>query len=104
MDFAPVLIFLFLYYVRPHDWLPVLNLAKPITVTMAWALGSMFMRAGGFTVRALVSTPLQWGMLIYLTYIFTTAKDLQTTFEGAKSAFIFFMVTFMALSSMERLE
>src|SRR4051794_14740658 len=104
MDFVPVIFFVFLYYIRPHDWMPGLTALKPMTLTMAWALMTMFGRPGGFRPRELVATPHQQAMLLFLAWIVFAAVDLSGTMESLKSGFIFFAVTALALNTPERME
>src|SRR3954452_393509 len=104
MDFISVVAFLFLYYIRPHDWIPSLSALKPITITMMVALGGMLIRPGGFSLARLAETPIQRLMWIYMGWILFAAPDLSDTIESAKSAFLFFAATSLALSSPERME
>ena len=53
MDFFSAVAFLFLYYVRPHEWITSLNAFRPALVTMVIGLWAMLNRERGFSRRTM---------------------------------------------------
>lgn len=104
MDFASVVVFLFLYFIRPQDWISGLAGTPLASINIAWALLALIARPGGFSPRALLKTPLDWVLLFYLCWVVYASPDGFATFKDARSLFIFYIVTMMALTTRGRLE
>lgn len=103
MDFKLVIVVLFMYYVRPQDWvggMSGLNLMKPL---MGLTLIAMFTRRRGFSAGMLVRTPLDWAMVAYAAYIVFTAPDGQRPLSTIIIFVAYFFVTSQALVTPRRL-
>jgi hypothetical protein len=103
MDFASLILFLVLYYIRPHEWIGIVADLRPVTLTMAVALIAMFTRHRGLTWRDLFKTPHDYVVLIYCAWIVLTSPDISTTFSSVYPLYIFYVVTVQALSNINRI-
>lgn len=79
MDFAAIVAFTIVLYVRPHEILTFLADLRPAFVVMAWAGASLFMRPQGLNWKSIVRTPHDWVMLTYFLWIISP-----TTTNGAR--------------------
>jgi len=104
MDFKAIQFFLFLYFVRPQDWIPGLGGAHLVMINMLWAVGATLFRPGGLTLSTLFKTPHDWVMLIYFGWVLWTSPDYSATFQDAKGLFLFYYITMVTLSSWGRME
>lgn len=104
MDFKAIQFFLFLYFVRPQDWVPGMGGAHLVAVNMLWAIGATLFRPGGLTLSTLFKTPHDWIMIVYFGWVLWTAPDYSETFHDARSLFLFYYITMVTLSSWGRME
>lgn len=103
MDFRAIQLFLFLYFIRPQDWVPGIAGARLVFLNMAAAMVFTILRPGGFSLKSLLKTPQDWMMLAYFCWVVFTAPEPVDTFQDCKSLYIFYVVTVLALSSWERM-
>lgn len=103
MDFVATVLFLVLYYIRPHEWVPGLVVIRPIAATLVLAIWGTWARRGGFSLRDLVKTPHDWLMVSLLGWIVFTSAEPWSTLGEVYNLFIVYHVTVLALSSLERL-
>lgn len=102
MDFAFSIFFLFLYYIRPQDWVPGMagfNIMRPLTVL--W-LAALFFARSRSQVPGILRTPHDWLMLIYLAYIVWNSPDSQGAFSGVLPLFVFYALTVRTLHTWDR--
>lgn len=102
MDFASLTLFLILYYIRPQEWIAAIQPLKPVTLIMAFAIISILMRPRGFTLKELFKTPHDWMMLFYCLWIVIAAPDKMDTFKSVYTLYLFYAVTVLALSNLDR--
>jgi O-antigen ligase len=103
LDFAATIAFLILYYIRPQEWISGVALLWPVTVVIGVALLATFTRKSGFNFREVFKTPHDWLMLAYFLWIVGTAPNPLTALGGLYNLFVFYWVTVLALSSLERI-
>ncbi len=68
MEFTAVILFLILYFVRMHDWIPMLaglNVIKPV---IALGLLGLLTRDKRVPAWGVMKTPHEWVMVAYLIY------------------------------------
>ncbi len=103
MDFAATVAFLILYYIRPQEWIPLVGVLRPVTLTMGLALGATLLRKAGFTWKELFKTPHDGLMLAYLLWIVVTARNPLEAFSAVYNLYAIYVVTLLALSNLERI-
>ena len=95
---------LFLYFLKPHEWMPLLLIFKPVQLSTFIALVSVYYRFGGIKKSTLVRTPHDKLMWSYLFYICYTSGQMWTTFNIIKPVFLFYLVIILAINSWGDLE
>jgi len=103
VTFKVAVIFLFVYFVRPQDWVPGLsgfNIVRPI---MALGLISLFIREPRITRKEFFSTPIDYLLVVFLLYIAFTAEDFVGTVKELFPFFAFYFVTKLALTDSTKL-
>ncbi|MEI7929137.1 MAG: hypothetical protein WCH40_11355, partial [Verrucomicrobiales bacterium] len=83
MDFFAIILFLLLYFVRVHDWVPMLagfNIVKPAIVLGAVGL---LTRARRNPTWKPMSTPHEWVMAAFLVWCLHIDPDPYNTFVEA---------------------
>jgi len=103
VTFKVAVIFLFVYFVRPQDWVPGLsgfNIVRPI---MALGLISLFIREPKITRKEFFSTPIDYLLVVFLLYIAFTAEDFVETVKELFPYFAFYFVTKLALTDSTKL-
>ena len=104
MDFVSVILFLVIYYIRPHEWIHPLAILQPVKLVMAFALVAMFTRRGGVTLRDMFRTPHDWMMLFYFLWIVGSSGSVFETVKNSYSLYIFYLVAVQAFTSTERIQ
>lgn len=102
MDFRIAQFFLFLYFIRPQDWLGGLigvNIIKPLI--LAW-IAALMVRKDRLAANQLLSTPHDWLMLIYFGYVVWNAPDSIDAFKNFLPVVIFYVFTVQSLTDWER--
>ena len=103
MEFRVALFFLFLYYIRPQDWIQGLagfNIIKPV---MAIWLGSLFLSRNRSPILGLFRTPHDWVMLAYFVFIVWNSPDPNGAFSGMLPLVSFYLLTVHSLTDWSRL-
>lgn len=104
MEFTAVILFLVLYFVRLHDWIPAmggLNVIKPVIALGALGLLTRPKRTPAWGV---MTTPHEWLLVIYLVYGILNDIDPFETFNNVLPLAAFFFLTSQALTDEERLD
>ena len=104
MDFASIIVFLILYYIRPQEWISSVESLKPVTLSMAFAIIALFTRQRGVKAGDFFKTPHDWVVLIYWLWIVIAAPSPFQTFKDTYTLPIFYYVTVQCLSSTERIQ
>jgi hypothetical protein len=104
MDFASVIFFLILYYLRPQEWPLGLASISFVKWTMLAGLASLTLRERGLNLRSLFRTPHDWAVLAFwLWIVFSTPDSKWETFKVTVNLYIFYVVIVQTLYSVERL-
>ena len=104
MDYASVILFLALYYIRPQEWIGWVTVLKPVTWSMALALTTMLLRHRGLTFRDVFKMPHDWMMLAFFLWIVGSAPAPRQTMGAVYNVFVFYVVTVQCLSTMKRVQ
>jgi len=105
MDFAAIVAFTIVLYVRPQEIESFSFLAnlRPAFVVMAWGGAALFMRPQGVKWRDVVRTPADWTMLAYFCWIIFTNDDKWGTWKQIYNFVGFYFITVLALTTMQRI-
>lgn len=103
MDFAALILFLTFYYIRPHEWIMVIQPLRPVTLVMIFAIFAVMSRPGGFSRKELLRTPHDWLVVIYCLWMVFTASDMLGTFHSVYPLYLCYAVAVQALYSIERI-
>ncbi|MBE7497037.1 MAG: O-antigen ligase family protein [Verrucomicrobiaceae bacterium] len=104
MEFRLAVFFLFLYYIRPQDWIGGMagfNIIRPLIVIWAWALFSSRSRS---PVPGILRTPHDWCMLLYFGWVLWMGAGAQSAFSGFLPLVIFYAFTLHSLGTWERIK
>ena len=101
MDFAAIVAFSIVLYVRPQEIFPFLASLRPAFVVLAWGGTAIFTREGGVT--KVLRTPHDWAMLAYFAWIVFTNDDKWGTWNKIYPFVGFYFITVQALNSMQRI-
>ena len=103
MDFFSIILFLALYYVRPHEWFPLVAMMKPIMLAMLLALVSLFTEHRGIGFRDLFKTPHDWMMAALFLWTVGSSPEKMRTFDFVYNGFVFYWVTVLTLVNIKRI-
>ncbi len=104
MDFFSIILFLALYYIRPHEWLGIVAALRPVMLSMAIGIFAMFNREKPLTLKDIFRTPHDWMMLLYFLWIVFSAPNPAEALGRCYNLFVFYIVTVQALSNIQRLQ
>ncbi len=104
MDFFFLIVFLTIYYIRPHEWIDWVGQVRPITLTIVFALLSLFLRERGVKFSQIIRTPHDRLMVLYLLWICVASKDLISTLGLAYHLFIFYFLVVLIAYNKERIK
>lgn len=97
-------VYLFLYFIRPHEWLALVEILKPVQLTTIISGIAIFNRNSGFRRSMFVQTPHDKVILVFFLYIIFTADDWWGTFNRLKPVLLFYFVIVLALRNWDLLE
>lgn len=103
MEFRAAVFFLFLYYIRPQDWVTGLagfNIMRPMILIWAVGLHGSHQRS---LYPGVLRTPHDWVMLAYWGWVVWTAPDGQGALTAFLSLVVFYAFTVQSLTSWDRL-
>jgi hypothetical protein len=101
MELRIAILFLFLYYIRPQDWIPGMegfNIVRPLIVSWAVILYAAKRRS---PVTGWVKTPHDWAMLAYWGWIVWSAPEPKDALLGFFPLVVFYAFTVHSLTSWE---
>ncbi len=104
MEFTAVILFLILYFVRFHDWVPGmqgLNVIKPVIALGIWGLLTRERRSPAWRF---MSTPHEWVMMAYLAHGLWVDPDWVETIQILIPYLGYYVLTSQALNSEERVD
>ena len=101
MELRAAIFFLFLYYIRPQDWISGMegfNIVRPMI--LAWIL-TLFASRDRRAATKFFVTPHDWLMLVYLVYVVWNAPDPKEAIMGFLPLVLFYGLTVQSLSRWE---
>ncbi|MEQ2005604.1 MAG: hypothetical protein ABMA26_02300 [Limisphaerales bacterium] len=104
MDFVGIVIFAIVLYVRPQEFIGILDALRPAFMSLAMAGLGIFIRPGGVVLKQVIRTPMDWMVAAYFIYILFWTPGAFGDLWGELYQFIgfYFLVT-LALSNFRRL-
>ena len=104
MDFACIVLFLALYYVKPQEWTPIFAKIHFVQLTMLVSLGTLIVRERALKLKDFFRTPHDWAVYGFLIWIFITSATPFAIFKDEViNRTLFYAVTVQALFSLTRL-
>ena len=104
MDFFFLIVFLTIYYIRPHEWIDWVGQLRPISLTIFFAILSLLLRERGIQLKQFFRTPHDRLMILYFVWICASSKDFETTFGYAYPLLIFYYLVVLAAYDQERIK
>lgn len=104
MDFAGVILFVIVLYVRPQEFVDILSAFRPAQASLAMTGIGLFVREGGVTLKNLIRTPMDWLMTAYFVYILFWSPGSFGDLWGQLYPFIgFYFLVVLTLTNMRRI-
>ncbi len=103
MDFFFLIVFLAIYYIRPHEWIDWVGAVRPVTLVIVLAIASLFLRERGIRLSQILRTPHDRLMILYLFWIGISSNDFWTAISQAYHLFIFYFLVVLVIDDRERL-
>lgn len=101
MDFAALILFLSLYYLRPQEWFPAFGLIHPIQILSVMAIWAMAQKEN---YKKLCRTPLDWLIVCYFVWTLIAGFQPRLTFTGIQSVILFYFLAVCSLNTIPRLK
>ena len=104
MDFVGIVMFVIVLYVRPQEFVSLLESFRPALASMALAGVGLFTREGGVTLKQLIRTPMDWMMTAYFLYIlFLTPGAIRDLWSVLYPSIGFYFLVALTLNRMSRI-
>ncbi|MBI3987308.1 MAG: O-antigen ligase family protein [Lentisphaerae bacterium] len=103
MDFATVIGFIFLYFIRPQEWIGFLESKPVVFYWMLLAIAAMLVHHRGLRFRDLLKTPHDWMIILFFIWVVSTAVNTMTAFRDLRNLTLFYIVIVQALYNRKRL-
>lgn len=103
MDYFAVISFLVIYYVRPHEWIPGVNLLRPVTLSVGLGLFALFTRENGLRLKDIFKTPHDLVMLLHFIWLVYASPPWGGTIGLVYSLFVFYVMIIQTLITFERI-
>lgn len=102
MELKAAIFFVFLYYIRPQDWVAGMegfNIIRPMILFWGWALYNARQRS---PVAGVLKTPHDWIMMAYWAWVVWTAQEAQAALTGFLTLLVFYSFTVHSITSWSR--
>jgi hypothetical protein len=103
MDFATLILFVALYYLRPQEWVKDFNRVHPIQLLSVLAILALALK-GKLKFKNLVQTPLDWLMLFYFLWTLIAGFQPRQSFGYIQSNVLLYFVGVCSLDSIPRMK
>jgi hypothetical protein len=111
LDFALAIFFLFLYYVRPHEWLEWVAPLQPISGVLALGLAVIFFQIARRVdwhplrfAREVLRTPIDWILLAFTLWVLYASGAPRDTFSEFYPVLAYYVLVQHALTTLRRME
>ncbi|MBI5802597.1 MAG: O-antigen ligase family protein [Verrucomicrobia bacterium] len=104
MDYVGIVLFAIVLYVRPQEFIGLLDAFRPALSSLALAGVGLFVRPGGVSPKQLIRTPMDWLMMAYFIYIlFWTPGAIGDLWKRLYPFIGFYLLVVMTLTSIRRI-
>jgi hypothetical protein len=103
MDFAALIIFLALYYLRPQEWAEDFNRIHPIQLLSVLAILALAQK-GKLKFKTLVQTPLDWLMLCYFIWTLIAGFQPRRALGDMQAVVLLYFLGVCSLDTIPRLK
>lgn len=104
MDFVGIVIFAIVLYVRPQEFIGMLDALRPAFASLAMTTVGLFVREGGVSLKQIIRTPQDWMVSAYFIYILFWTPGAFGDLWGELYQYIgFYFLVVLALSNFQRL-
>ena len=104
MDFVGIVIFAIVLYVRPQEFIGILDALRPAFLSLAMTSVGLFIREGGVALKQIIRTPQDWMVSAYFIYILFWTPGTIGDLWGELYQFVgFYFLVVLALSNFRRL-
>ncbi|MEQ1859614.1 MAG: O-antigen ligase family protein [Chthoniobacteraceae bacterium] len=104
MDYAALIIFLVMHYVRPQEWSSFFTQLRPIQLLAVLALYALYQRRESVRLRDLWCTPQDYMVTAYFAWTVFASPTPSTTFRSILPLIFFYFVGVLTLTSLPRLK
>lgn len=103
MDFVGIVIFAIVLYVRPQEFIGMLDALRPAFASLAMTTVGLFVREGGVSLKQIIRTPQDWMVSAYFIYILFWTPGAFGDLWGELYQYIgFYFLVVLALSNFQR--
>jgi len=103
MDLLALFCFLFIYFIRPHDWIGFLNGVEVVRPIMLASVAGILHRGGSLSPGTYLKTPLDWIVTLYWGWIIYAAPSVMNGVLQGASLFGFYFLPIAILCNFQRL-
>ena len=103
MDYAALIIFLALYYLRPQEWFSDFSNLHPVQILSVLAIWSL-VKTKRVAFTKLLATPLDWLMVAYFIWTLICGFTPRHTFSGIQAVILFYFVGVCSLDSIPKIK
>jgi hypothetical protein len=103
MDFATVVLFLVIYYLRPQEWTSLFATIHFAQIVILMALGTLVFRKHSLQLSDLFRTPHDWAVLAFWLWIVFSSPTPWPSFKDSFNLYIFYIVIAQTLNTIPRL-
>lgn len=104
MDFASIVLFLSMYYLRPQEWSSVLSSLHPMYFVMFLAIAGLISRRHGLRFGDIFRTPHGCMMFAYFAWILIDSPSVLFAFKDIQNVMLFYVVIVLTLTNIQRIQ
>ena len=104
MDLISVILFLAMYYLRPHEWPGPFSSLHPVQLTMIMGLAALASREKQVRLKDLVQTPHDYALIFFFAWLCFTSGSPYSNFKSIANLIVFYGVIVQTLNSVRRME
>ncbi len=104
MDFASIVLFLFIYYIRPQEWIGIFAKAQPVKLIMLVSLVSTFSQHKGLSPKEFFKTPHDYAMAAYIGWAIYAGGSFTYMFMEYLKYIVFYWIIVIVLNEMKKIQ
>jgi hypothetical protein len=103
MDFACIVLFLAMYYLKPQEWSPIFAKVRFAQITILASLITLFFREKSLKIADFFKTPHDWAVFAFIVWGIVSSPERNGVFGEFTTRYVFYFVTLMTLTGYFRL-